>query len=97
MKIKIGSSTYDIIDNEDLLRTRDYMGEIYYHEKTIELQTGYPKETRQQTLIHEIVHGILKEMEEHELNRNEQFVELLSKQLFMLINENNLIEIFNNL
>jgi len=66
-----------------------------YNEKEIHIQNGYPQETREQVLLHEVVHGMLSETGEKDLAENEQFVELMSRQLFTFIKENDLDKVFS--
>ena len=90
-KIKIGAKNYaiDIIETMDRKRN---MGRIYYHQQRIEIAiqsnvTGknFTDEKLQENFWHEVVHGILHDMDRHHLNGNEKFVIDFSKRLSALI------------
>lgn len=42
----------------------------------------YSKQQQEQTFFHELVHAILMIMNEHEINQNEQFVDMFGQLLY---------------
>lgn len=89
-KIKIGGMVYTVHRNvERLSFGDDAMGEIHYIANTIELSSqiyGTPRE--EQTLIHEIIHAILKEYGYDE--QDEGIVERLSSGIYALLQDNDI-------
>lgn len=91
-KIRVGKKLYSVDVVESLLQ-RGLMGNIRYDEKQIQIgkrsnKTGRPftKSEMDESFWHELVHAILYDMDEHRLNRNEQFVSAFAKRLSEAIN-----------
>ncbi len=66
----------DIIDKGTFL-----VGQINYTEQVIKIAKGLGEEYRMQTLIHEILHGILDALGYSELNNDEQKVQGIASAL----------------
>ncbi len=86
-KIRVGKKQYSVDVVETLLQ-RGLMGNIRYDDKKIQIgkssnKTGraFSKSEIDESFWHELVHAILYDMDEHRLNRNEQFVTAFSKRL----------------
>ena len=87
-KVIIMGIPYPIEEKEIIGDNTDGMGVVLYHNQVIQLKKDLGKETKEQTLMHEIVHGLLYAIGEIELNSNERFVQSLSSGLYMLIKDN---------
>ncbi|MDG3136717.1 hypothetical protein [Streptococcus suis] len=59
--VKIGGLTYAVTKKSDLQGTNGNWGQIQYKKLEISLDDSLPEQLEDQTLIHEIVHGILAE------------------------------------
>lgn len=98
MKVHIGSTKYElntpkkIVVDEVLCR-----GALDESMSIIEVSKEFPLQSRKQTLWHEVVHGILFELGEHELTNDEGFVDSLSKQLYAFNENNKLDKIYEKL
>lgn len=57
--VKIGGLTYEVIKKPDLQGSDGNWGQIQYKKLEISLDDSLPEQLEDQTLIHEIVHGIL--------------------------------------
>ena len=57
-------------------------GIIVYRKQTIYLKKRLGKEIRNETLIHEMVHGILTHIGKGELANDEEFVQLLAHCIY---------------
>lgn len=87
--VKIGGLQYEITEVEDLAheeRSPGLMGCIDYHQLTIKLEKNLHKKVQEQTLIHEIVHGIFAESG-YEIHEEEQ-VNRIAKTLYQVLTEN---------
>lgn len=72
--VKIGGLTYEVTKKPDLQGSDGNWGQIQYKKLEISLDDSLPEQLEDQTLIHEIVHGILFEAgypnhEEDQANR----------------------------
>ena len=79
-KIRVGKKMYTIDILETMLQSGD-MARVYYERNRIEVGkkssvTGrrYSRKEMNDSFWHELVHAILYDMDEHQLNRNEKFV-----------------------
>lgn len=87
--VKIGGLSYAINEVEDLAReelTPGLMGCVDYHQLTIKIEKNLHKKVQEQTLVHEIVHGIFAESgyESHE----EEQVNRIAKTLYQVLIDN---------
>ena len=98
MKVHIGSTKYElntpkrVVVDEVLCK-----GTLDESMSIIEISKEFPLQSRKQTLWHEVVHGILFELGEQELNSNEGFVDAFSKQLYAFNENNKLNKIYEKL
>ena len=85
-KIQIGKNWYSV-DVAETMRERLYMGEVNYAKRTITLARksyhGVPLKLSalHETFWHELTHAILENMERHDLNNDENFVEEFAHRL----------------
>lgn len=69
---------YRIVEKETVDENGGCLGQILYRDCVIEIRKGLPKELYTQTLIHEIVHGMLSNIGKNDLADNEEFVQALA-------------------
>ncbi len=85
-KVKIGGSTLNVrytkIPEENGM---DFLGYIVHAKKKIQIDKTYPKETRNQTLLHECVHGIDRE---YSIGLSEQKTARLATALYAFLVDN---------
>lgn len=80
-KVNICGVPYKVYHKEDAFKSDAlHFGEIKYKESEIILSTGMNEELEKETLIHEIVHGVLWHIGRDDLN-NEQFVQALAQAI----------------
>lgn len=89
-KIKIGPRTYDIKYVEDLRSEDDKQihGQCHPDELTISLHTGQKKNTEQDSVMHEVLHGIFNLIHLHMPDLEENIVCRMSPVLLGVIKEN---------
>lgn len=66
----------DLIDKDTHL-----VGQINYAEQVIKVEKGLGSEYRRQTIIHEVVHGILEALGYSDINSDEQKVQGIASAL----------------
>ncbi|CEQ10678.1 phage protein [[Clostridium] sordellii] len=91
--IKIGSMSYNVkITNEPIiLDHQECKGIIEYDDLVIKISNKIAKQRQEETFIHEILHGIIRERN-LEIEDEEILVDEISKGLYQFINDN--IDIF---
>ena len=87
-KVKIGGLKYDVLIDDTLYAKESCIGEIRHKETLIMIDNNLSDEAKGLTLIHEIIHGLLYQIANHELLNNEEFVEPFSNALYALIVDN---------
>lgn len=88
--VRIGAIDYVIKEGkpEDVDPTNVQLGEIQWEQATIWLREDMPDAVKRQTLMHEIVHGMLNEIG-HDVERDDEgLVNGLASQLVMLLRDN---------
>ncbi|WP_303976783.1 hypothetical protein [Streptococcus danieliae] len=84
--VKIGGLTYTVSKKPDLQgRTGDW-GHIVYKTQEIELDDSLSEQLENQTLIHEITHGIL--IEAGYTDHNEEQADRIGKILYQVLTDN---------
>lgn len=84
MKINICGIKYKIKE-KDVINEGDegiVQGRIEYSKQKIFLKKNLPEQTKEETLVHEIVHGILLHTGWIDLTSNEQFVQSLANAIY---------------
>lgn len=89
--IKIMSSNYQINEVEKIDYERTTIGKIYYQEEKIEIDKSLTENLKIETLIHEVLHGILEKLGYDDLNDDEQKVQSIASTLYLVLKENNII------
>lgn len=78
-KVKICGIPYKIIEKECIESSNGRcLGLITYDEGTIEIRKGQQPDYYRQTLIHEVVHGMLVMIGRNDLSEDETFVQSLA-------------------
>ena len=86
-EVKILGVPYKIIEKE-VISNEDVMGQILYHNQVIYLKKDLPREQKEKTLLHEIIHGVFEGLGELELSANEKLVHALATSIYLLIKDN---------
>ena len=90
--VKIGWKEYEIVEAEIntamIEDPKECYGEIDYNKCKIYLNANYDEKIKQETLLHEILHGIT---DMYDLDMSENFVTRLSNALFTAIKDNNIL------
>ena len=88
-KIKIGSMEYEVIKTSKpiLLDNQACNGIIDYENLFIEINTNRAVQRREETFIHEVLHGIIRERN-LVLENEEMIVEEIGKGLYQFIKNN---------
>jgi Zn-dependent peptidase ImmA (M78 family) len=90
-KVKIAGIDYKVEETEHRDAGEDaLMGEINYFTATIYINESANPQIKEQTLVHEIVHGILVAMGRKDLNEDEYFVDGLAYNLHQVLKDNKL-------
>jgi len=99
MKVRIGSTKYDMEISKELVKIddEDAVGAISDMECKLLLTTAVPVQTRKQSFWHEVVHGIFFELGNDELAYNEGIVDGISKLLYGFHEDNKLDKIYEAL
>lgn len=89
-KVKIGGITYSVVitENRNVENGDILMGEVTYTDAQIYLNEKCAQEPKEQTLLHEIFHVILRQMGRKDLNEDEYFVDGLSMNLYQVMKDN---------
>lgn len=90
--INILGINYKVEKVEDINNNENQLGEIDYHKNIIKIKKTVEKQTQDESLVHEIVHGILLGIGYHELNDDEQFVSALSRGIYQVFKDNEVIK-----
>jgi Zn-dependent peptidase ImmA (M78 family) len=85
-KIKVGENWYKLYSCKKIKDKDDYDGYILHNEKILLLNNNNSDKVKKITLVHEILHGLIFQMEEKEyhkkkirsIRKNEKFIESLS-------------------
>lgn len=98
MKVYIGSMKYDLVLKETIkYDEQEYRGAIDECSGKLEMATSFPQQIKQQTLWHEVVHGVLIELGRRDLNSDEGFVDAISKQLYTFTEKNDINKLYSKL
>lgn len=92
-KVKIGIYDYNIKETDEVIIVNDHVctGLIAYEDLIIELKNSMPEQKKYQTLLHEIVHGIIREYSVDLGNDNDEtIVDTMAKGLYQVLMDNDL-------
>jgi hypothetical protein len=87
-KIKIGGRTYDIVMRDRLKEDgSDRCGSILFGQHKIIIDNGMVLEAKEQTLVHEIVEGIIYQ---NDLDISHRNLSIIAESLYQVLKDNNL-------
>ncbi|RDY22870.1 hypothetical protein CHF27_011150 [Romboutsia maritimum] len=88
-KIKIGSMEYKVTktDKPLILDNKECKGTIDYENLVINISTNIAEQRQEETFIHEVLHGIIRERNLI-LEDEEMIVDEISKGLYQVIKDN---------
>ena len=92
-KIKILATEYKVEEVEQIDKYQRLLGQIEYTEQTIKIDKNISEDMKRETLIHEILHGILEKLGYETLNQDEQKVHSIASTMYLALKENNLISV----
>lgn len=83
--VNILGCTYDISLMDDYIDIDNpqFIGRINPREQVIYIDTRFPVQQQEKTLLHEVIHGILNESGYTDESQNEQLVEALATGLYL--------------
>lgn len=90
-KLKILATEYEVEEVEQIDKYQRLLGQIEYTEQTIKIDKNISEDMKKETLIHEILHGILEKLGYEALNEDEQKVHSIASTMYLVLKENNLI------
>lgn len=85
-KVKLGPSIYKIVEESGLAPTHGLWGQIRYDEKTIAIEKNLGLAQKQESILHEIVHGLF--FLSGEGGGDEKTVVVLSLHLLSFLRDN---------
>lgn len=86
MTVNICGMPHKIIECEDNFNVDTHFGMIDYKELVIKVNKDMPEEAKNETICHEMLHGILVHLGYEEFSQNEQFVQALVNAIFQGFN-----------
>ena len=93
-RLKILATEYQVEEVEQIDKYSRLLGQIEYVEQKIKIDKNIPENLKEETLIHEILHGILEKLGDNELNEDEQKVHSIASIMYQVLKDNNLISSF---
>lgn len=84
--VKIGGVSYELEEVERLAKEHDVLGQILYDDLKIKLDANLPDDRKEETLIHEITHGVFYEAGYEE--QDEGMINRVGKVLYQVIKDN---------
>ena len=78
---------YKVVIRDKYLSKKGYWGQACLNKRVVKLcnkfnEVELPKETKEKTFFHELVHTILDSIGEYKLNENEDFVDAFAERLY---------------
>lgn len=81
-KVNICGLSHEIVELEDSFNLDCHMGQINYQDLLIKINKNMPEELKEETLCHEIMHGILTHLGYSDMSSNEQFVQAVGNAIY---------------
>lgn len=88
MQVEILGVDYEIKELDIIDENPDVLGQITYQKQLIEIKKTLPRDMKNTTILHEILHGILFHSGKQELNKNEDLIESLSNSIYQILKSN---------
>lgn len=82
MKVNICGLPHEVVEIEDGFDMECHMGMIQYKDLIIKINKDMPDIAKEETLCHEIIHGILIHLGYQDMSNDEQFVQALGNAIF---------------
>ena len=82
MKVNICGMPHEVIECEDKFDVDLHFGQIDYKTCEIRVNKDISDENKKETIIHEMIHGILVHLGYSEEAQNEQFVQALANAIY---------------
>lgn len=90
-ELKILATEYQVEEVEQIDKYQRLLGQIEYIEQKIKIDKNISEDMKKETLIHEILHGILEKLGFNEINEDEQKVHSIASTMYLVLKENKLI------
>ena len=81
MKVNICGIPHTVIECEDYFDADTHFGQINYKSCEIRINKDMATEAKEETICHEMVHGILVHLGYNEQSQDEQFVQALANAM----------------
>ena len=81
-KVMICGISHEVIETEDKFDYDAHFGQIDYKKAEILINKDLSEELKQETLCHEILHGMLVHIGRPDLSQDESFVTALSNAIY---------------
>lgn len=85
--INIIGIPYEVIEVDQIAKDQMLAGEIDFINQIIRLDKGLSSETKGQTLMHEILHGVCQGLGLYELGTNECAIQSIASALYQIFHE----------
>ena len=83
MKVNICGLLHEVIEvSDNFTADSTHLGEITYKDLEIKINKDMPNEARDETICHEMLHGMLVHLGYAELSQDEQFVQALGNAIY---------------
>lgn len=82
MKVNICGLPYKVIECEDAFDADTHFGQVNYKDMEIRINKDMPREIKDETICHEMVHGILVHLGYSDRCNDEQFVQALGNAIY---------------
>lgn len=93
MKVNICGLPHEIIETKDNFNTDCHMGQIDYKDLTIRINEDMPTIAKEETICHEMIHGILVHLGYMDLSNDEQLVQALGNAVYQGFEIKSIVEV----
>ena len=91
-KVNILGTEFEVIKDKSINNNDLQLGEIDYFKNTIRIRKDLEKQVAENTLVHEIVHGILFKLGYDNLNLDEGFITAMASGIYQVFKDNDVIK-----
>lgn len=91
MKVNICGIPHEVVEIKDSFNVDCHLGQIDYKDLKIKINADMPQIAKDETLCHEMLHGMLIHLGYNDLANDEQFVQALGNAIYQgfAVKENN--------
>lgn len=82
MKVNICGIPHEVVETTDNFNVDCHLGQIDYKDLSIKINKDMPKIAKEETLCHEMLHGMLFHLGYNNLANDEQFVQALGNAIY---------------